>query len=943
VLLFVGSGFAALVYEVVWFQVLQIVIGSSATSLGVLLGTFMGGMCLGSLLLPRAIGPRHHPLRVYAGLELAIGAFALLLLMAVPLVDELYALGGGRVVLRVAIAAVCLLPPTMAMGATLPAIARAVEPSRTGVAWLGWFYAGNLAGAVAGALVAGFYLLRVHDVVVATVMAAAVNVAVAAAAWVMAAKTVRLKADPTTEFARPSPKADPTADSAAPSGTPDVISAPGARLIYLAIALSGFTALAAQVVWTRLLALIFGATVYTFALILAAFLIGLGAGSGVGAALARSPRVAPRVALGWCQLLLGVAVVWAAYLLATMPFWLDLPPAGNPWPIFRQDLGRALLVVVPGAVLWGASFPLALASVAAPGQDAGRLVGGLYAANTVGAIAGALGTSLLLVPALGSQRAQQALIVIAGVSGLVALWSSSRAAGARAGRLGPSHPASRIARGARRFDGQALEPSNPRTRILDPSNLGTLEPSPSVRGAEAARLRSRTAEPSNPRTRTPGPSDPGTVEPSSSRLIHLAEFLGIAASIALAVRSVLPVPAPLIAHGRRTAQWAEVAQVADAGTILYAGEGRHEFVAVSRGPNGRQYYHAAGKVQASTVPEDMRLQLLLAHLSHLLPTRPATALVIGCGAGITAGALGLGPGVERITIAEIEPLVPMVAAAYFASYNHQIIHDPRVSLRIDDGRHVLSTTGETFDIITTDLIDPWVKGVATLFTREFFELARARLNPGGVVTQFVQLYQSSPEAVKSEIATFLEVFPDAMVWGNPHEGQGYDLVLVGQKTPTRIDVDRLQVRIDDPAYARVRESLRTIGITSAVDLVATYAGSGPDLTPWLGDAVVNRDRNLRLQYLAGLGLNLDENAAIYREMLQYARFPDGVFTGSAGTIDALRDALAERWRGVTSAADVQHPELPRRFGDRQHQPIAGDRDAHRGNVVGRDHEPRAVE
>ena len=331
--------------------------------------------------------------------------------------------------------------------------------------------------------------------------------------------------------------------------------------------------------------------------------------------------------------------------------------------------------------------------------------------------------------------------------------------------------------------------------------------------------------------------------------------------------------------------------MADAGTIVYAGEGVNDFIAVSRGAGGELNYHAAGKVQASTLAEDMRLQLLLAHLSHLIPAHPTDVLVIGCGAGITAGALSTAPGVERITIAEIEPLVPRVAAAYFREVNHDVLRDPRVSLRIDDGRHVLSTTNDTFDVITTDLIDPWVKGVASLFTREFFELAKRHLRPGGVVTQFVQLYQSSPAAVKSEIATFVDAFPNTVVWGNPHEGEGYDLVLLGQVEPVRIDVDDLQARLASPAYARVAESLRTIGVTSAVDLLSTYAGSGSDLAPWLRDATINRDRNLRLQYLAGLGMNLDENGPIYRDMMQYARFPAGLFTGAPNSLESIRRAF----------------------------------------------------
>src|SRR6478752_3478863 len=126
--LFVGSGCSALIYEIVWFQLLQFVIGSSAVSMAVLLGTFMGGMCLGSLALPRLISARHHPLRVYALLELGIGVIGILVLFGMPYVDQVYAERGGHgaagILLRAVVAAACLLPPTLLMGATLPAVGR---------------------------------------------------------------------------------------------------------------------------------------------------------------------------------------------------------------------------------------------------------------------------------------------------------------------------------------------------------------------------------------------------------------------------------------------------------------------------------------------------------------------------------------------------------------------------------------------------------------------------------------------------------------------------------------------------------------------------------------------------------------------------------------------------------------------------------------------------
>jgi spermidine synthase len=230
-------------------------------------------------------------------------------------------------------------------------------------------------------------------------------------------------------------------------------------------------------------------------------------------------------------------------------------------------------------------------------------------------------------------------------------------------------------------------------------------------------------------------------------------------------------------------------------------------------------------------------------------------------------------------------------STYFAEHNFDVVRNPKVHVRIDDARHFVETTSEKFDAITSDPLDPWVKGAAMLYTVEFFEMAKRHLNPGGVVTLFVQLYESNSEAVKSEIGTFLEVFPNGIVFGNTNEGKGYDLVLLGQDQPTRIDVDAIQAKLQRPEYAPMAQSLRQIGMNSAVDLFATYAGRKPDLEPWLRNASINRDRNLRLQYLAGLGLNLYESGPIYSEILRYRKFPDDLFIGQPQTISALRAGI----------------------------------------------------
>jgi spermidine synthase len=797
-LLFIASGCAALIYEIVWLQLLEFVIGSSAVSLGVLLGTYMGGMCLGSFILPRIISRRRHPLRVYALFELGIGISGIVILFGMPSVVRFYTANVGHglpaILLRGAISAVCLLLPTMLMGATLPAIARWIEMTPKGVSWLGFFYAGNTVGAVLGCLLAGFYLLRVHDMSMATHVAAAVNVCIVLIGVGLAALA---------------PYRTPAADINQARPVP----APGSWSVYVAIALSGMSALGAEVIWTRLLSLMLGATVYTFSIILAVFLAGLAVGSSVGSSLA-SRASQPRFSLGCCQMLLTAAIFWTALMLAkSLPFWPTNPSLSkSPWFNFQLDLVRCLWAILPAAFLWGASFPLALRAVASKRQDQGRLVGGVYAANTVGAILGAIGFSMILVPFAGTQQSQRLLI---GLSALAAFLM--------------------FAPLLRRFPANVLS-------------------------------RSKSAIPK--------------LRMASS--LALVTSVGLAALLAWRVPRV---PWKLVAYGRYLPTKTREEK------ILYVGEGMNASVAVTELESGIRVFHVSGRTEASSDPQDMRMERMLGHFPALVHSKPCSVLVVGCGAGVTAGSFVLYPDVKRIVICEIEPLISRVVARYFKEENYNVLDDPRVEVVIDDARHFILTTQETFDIITSDPIHPWIKGSAALYTKEYFEMCKRHLNPGGVIAQWVPLYESTFETVKSELATFFNVFPHGTIWSNDFIGLGYDVLLLGQADATRINVDELQKRLDGKALRPVAKSLREVGFRSAVDIVSTYAGQGPDLGAWLQGAEVNQDRNLRLQYLAGLGLNSYESLSIHEDLLAHSKFPQELFVASPERKQALRRVL----------------------------------------------------
>ncbi len=788
---FVGSGMAALIYEIVWFQLLEFVIGSTATSLAVLLGTFMGGMCLGSLAFARIVPASLHPLRVYAAMEFGIGLFAILILYFLPSAADLYSSIGSHgftgMLFRALLCVAFLLAPTVLMGATLPCAARWVESTPHGVSWLGILYTGNLAGAVFGCLLAGFYLLRLYDMATATLVAVAINALCATLALLLATVAAhRAPAAPT-----PADRIPLRLESSA---------------VYLTIAMSGLTALGAQVVWTRLLSLLLGASVYTFSIILAVFLLGLGLGSSAGSLLARSGRN-PLIMLGWCQFFLIAAIAWASFSIdAWLPYWpVDPRLSTNPWLTFQLDLARCLWAVLPAACLWGASFPLALAAAAPQHKDSGRMVGAVYAANTVGAIVGAVAFSIILIPAVGTLWAQRILIAAAAFAAMLIL---------------------------------------------------------------LARLRAGI--------------------PASGRRLRLTVVLGaiVAVPVAAAVLAygAPPVPGELYAFGRK------IMNPVYEPTMLYIGEGMNASIAVSRDEDSRRYFHVSGKTEASTYPSDMRLQRMLGHLSALLNPKPRSVLVVGFGAGVTAGTFVTYPEIKRVVICEIEPLIPQKVSGYFSEENYNVVKDPRVEIVYDDARRFILTSKEQFDIITSDPIHPWVKGAATLYTREYFELVKRHLKPGGVVTQWVPLYESTIETVKSEMATFFAIFPDGIVWINDRE-DGADVVLFGQADPAPINVDQVEERFNRAENAQAAQSLRDVGFVSAIDLLSSYAGRGPDLAGWLKGAAINTDRDLRLQYLAGIGLNANAQERIFSELMRARRIPPDRLVGSAETLARLRNAI----------------------------------------------------
>ena len=241
--------------------------------------------------------------------------------------------------------------------------------------------------------------------------------------------------------------------------------------------------------------------------------------------------------------------------------------------------------------------------------------------------------------------------------------------------------------------------------------------------------------------------------------------------------------------------------------------------------------------------------------------------------------------------------------------NPHFVQGKEVSVIYDDGRHYIRTLPKDarFDVITSDPIDPWVKGSAALNTIEYYEMCKRHLKPGGVMSLWMPLYESNLASAKSLIATFFQVFPNGLIFSNDAQLEGYDAVLLGQAEPSAINMDKLQQLLAQENYAQVRSSLLEVGFGSdnswlgsynqdiATSLFATFAGRASNLSDWTQNAQINRDSNLRLQYLAGMYFNSYLSTTILQNILSHYRFPQDLFVGSGQNIMNLKEAL--RYQG----------------------------------------------
>ena len=327
------------------------------------------------------------------------------------------------------------------------------------------------------------------------------------------------------------------------------------------------------------------------------------------------------------------------------------------------------------------------------------------------------------------------------------------------------------------------------------------------------------------------------VVPLTINMLCLLAALLIGSSSSLYNRSLLSLSAVLYGNdyqGRLT-----LSETAATSDLIFAADGVNDSVAVLRSDNFLAL-RVNGKIDAST--GDARTQLLLGHLGAAFQPAPRHVLIIGFGSGMTASAIARYPDVEKIDCVEIERAV-VDAAPYLRSLNRDVLQDSRIHVIFDDARNFLLTTREDYDLIVSEPSNPWISGVATLFTDEYYSAIRRRLTPGGRFVQWLQAYSLAPADLKMVVATLVPHFADVTLW----RAAGPDLLLLARNDPTPFDFDRLRSLW---ANRPIRDDFESIDVQAPEGLVAYYLLDDAALRKMADRADLNTDDRTLLEYRA---------------------------------------------------------------------------------------------
>ena len=731
--LFVASGFAGLIYESVWTHYLKLFLGHAAYAQSLVLIVFMGGMALGAALCARVSTRIRNPLAAYALVEAVIGLLALAFHeIFVALTDWSFAtllpaLGSEWAALsaKLAIACVLILPQSVLLGATFPLMSAGLVRA----SWASWdetrrapgeavamLYFANSLGGAAGVLASGFIFIAWAGLPGTLRTAGVLNLLIAGAIWLLArpAQDESIKKISSEEQDR-------------------------AAILLLTVAfLTGLASFVYEVCWIRMLSLVLGASTHSFELMLSTFILGLALG-GLAVRRLVDAAASPERVLGWVQVAMGLLA------LATLPVYdrsfglmeflmkgLARNEAGY---LFFNLSGQMIsaLVMLPAAFCAGMTLPLITGALLRRGQGE-RSIGRVYAANTLGAIAGVLLAVHAGLPLLGLKGTLILGALVDAGAGLLLLY---------------------------RF-----------------------APQPWPFGASAAAC--------------------------------ILAFVPIVAVFELDANKMT---AGVFRHG-------DLATSLGA-KILFNKDGKTatvHLVAYAEATSIRTNGKSDGSINLD--PEGQRgsdeiTMVLTGVLPIALKPQAGSAAVIGIGTGLTTHTLLQSLSLSSVETVEIEAAMAE-AARGFVPRNSAAFADPRGAILIDDAKTFFATHQRRYDILISEPSNPWVSGVSSLFTREFYRRIRSHLNPGGVLVQWFQLYEIDPSLLAAVMRALGEAFPHYAVFA----ASDHDVLIVASDAPVPLPPQASV--FEQPGLAK---ELSTVHVLTAGDLDARYLGSRATLEP----------------------------------------------------------------------------------------------------------------
>ncbi len=796
----------------------------------------MGGLALGSYIIGKSASHRKL-LRLYGFLELGIALSAIVFVILINLYSLVY-VPFARIAddsptyltfIRVAFSVIALIVPTTLMGGTLPVLSSFTEQRHHGPgSRLSFLYGFNTLGAVVGAAATGFIFLPHYSVNTTLALAVMINLFVGASAILLQNK---IQAFPDKKDARESVAPDAAIASPAFMKQPENLLA--LRLVLWGIGVSGFCALAYEVLWTRILSIVIGASVYSFTLLLVSFLAGIGLGSAAyglylrmsGQRYAAGTGHTTRniAGFGLVQVVIGVSALLVTMHLRDLPshavsvynFLHDNKLKFNMGYFKTRQLAHFVIafsfMFVP-AFFMGVAFPLAGKIHGQFKKVVGRAVGEILSYNTIGAILGSAISGFILIYLLGIQLSLQLIILINIGFGLLVMVS--------------------------------------------------------VKGNKLLNW-------------------------TTSSLLMIAVLVLVMNPAPWKLWDTKYYAVYQSNHPEMYSTPEKVQEVLANTDILYYGEGIQAIVSSLKAGES-QFFITNGRVEASNSNEDMQCQYTLGHLPMLLNQNPKKVFVLGTGSGMTLGATSVYPSVEQITLAEIEPKVLGVART-FGVYNHYVLNNPKLKIVFNDGRNFLMTTKEKFDVITADPIHPWFSGSGYLYSTEYFKLAADHLNPGGMVCQWLPIYELSEANLKSVVKTFHENFPYIMIWLTYDDAE-----LVGSNLPIIIDEEKLERRIKVP---EVLQDLERVKMGSAEDFLSYFVMGTRGAEAYCSGGRINTDDNLYLEFSAPhsigktylMGDNVYTLVKNRESILPYLRM---------STDQAASARQTKIWENIFSAADL---------------------------------------